>query len=86
MADAGRAWTVADAKARFSQVIDRALTEGPQLVTRHGRKAVIVVSAEEWERRTRRKGNLAEFFAASPLRNSGIDLERLGDPPREIEL
>ena len=86
MADAGRAWTVADAKARFSQVIDRALTEGPQLVTRHGRKAVIVVSAEEWERRTRRKGNLAEFFAASPLRNSGIDLERLSDPPREIEL
>ncbi len=86
MADAGRAWTVADAKARFSQVIDRALTEGPQLVTRNGRKAVIVVSAEEWERRTRRKGNLAEFFAASPLRNSGIDLERLNDPPREIEL
>ena len=86
MAEARAAWTVAAAKARFSRVIDQALTEGPQLVTRNGRKAVIVVSAEEWERRTRRKGNLAEFFTSSPLKDSGIDLTRLNDPPREIDL
>jgi prevent-host-death family protein len=78
--------TVAAAKARLSEVIDRALTDGPQIITRNGRLAVVVVSAEEWERKTRRKGNLAEFFAASPLRDSGLEIERMRDGPREIEL
>ena len=77
---------MADAKARFSELVDRALSEGPQLVTRKGRKAVVVVSVEEWERRSKHKGNLAEFFAASPLRGAAIKIERLKDRPRDIEL
>ena len=83
MADADT-WTVAEAKARFSRLIDRALAGGPQTVTRHGRRAVVVVSAEEWERKTRRKGNLAEFFTASPLRGSGLEVERPKDAPRDL--
>ena len=79
-------WTVVDAKAHLSQVIDQALEQGPQRITRNGRPAVVVVSAEEWDRKTRRKGNLAEFFAASPLRGSGLEVERLKDGPREIDL
>lgn len=79
-------WTVAQAKAKFSAVIDRALSSGPQTITRHGRTAVVVVSAEEWERKTKRTGNLAEFFAESPLRDSGLAFERKKDGPREIEL
>lgn len=74
-------WGVADAKARFSEVIDRALADGPQIIIRSGRKTVVVVSAEAWER----KGNLAEFFAASPLRGSGVAIERTDGKPREIE-
>lgn len=70
-------WTVAEAKAKFSEVIDNAQAEGPQTITRHGRSAVVVVDAQEWERRTRRKGNLAEFFAASPFRGSGVKVRRL---------
>jgi prevent-host-death family protein len=77
---------VAEAKARFSEVIDRALADGPQTITRKGRQAVVVVSAEEWQRKTRRKGNLAEFFAASPLRGSGLKIQRTKDRSREIEL
>ena len=80
------AWTVAAAKARLSEVIDRALSDGPQTITRHGRRAVVVVASEEWERKTKRTGNLAEFFAASPLRDSGLKVERTQDGPREIEL
>jgi prevent-host-death family protein len=80
------AWTVANAKARLSEVIDLALSNGPQIITRNGRRAVVVVSAEEWERKTKRKGNLAEFFAASPLRNSGLKVERAKDRPRDINL
>jgi prevent-host-death family protein len=80
------AWAVAEAKARFSQVIDRALTDGPQTITRNGRTAVIVVSAEEWQRKTKRQGSLADFFATSPLRGSGLRIERVKDKPRDIDL
>lgn len=86
MARAKSKWGVAQAKARLSAVIDRALTEGPQTITRSGRETVVVVSAEEWERKTKRKGNLAEFFANSPLRGSGLRVKRLKGGVREIKL
>lgn len=79
-------WTVAEAKARFSEIIERALAEGPQTITRRGRTTAIVVGAEEWERKTKRAGNLAEFFAASPLRESGLTIRRRKTPPRKINL
>jgi prevent-host-death family protein len=79
-------WTIAEAKAKFNEVIDRAKTIGPQTVTKHGRAAVVVVSAEEWERKTHRKGNLATFFAESLLPGPGLDLSRVKDGPREIDL
>lgn len=79
-------WTVAEAKAKFSEVIDKARAAGPQAITRNGRMAVVVVAAEEWERKTMRKGNLAEFFAASPLRRSGLKVERLRGRLREADL
>jgi prevent-host-death family protein len=46
-------WSVADAKARFSELIQTAMAHGPQRVTRHGRDAVVVVSQSEWARLTR---------------------------------
>ena len=82
----GGRWTVAEAKAKFSEVIERAQANGPQTITRHGRSTAVVVSAEEWERKSRRKGNLAEFFTNSPLRNSGLDAERLPDGLRTVDL
>lgn len=79
-------WTVAEAKAKFSEVIDRALSEGPQTITRKGRTAAVLVGAEEWQRKTMRTGNLAEFFAASPLRGSGLKVRRLKARPKKIRL
>jgi len=55
---------VAEARARFSEVIDRVLSHEPQTITRKGKKTVVLVSAEEWERGISRRGSLAEFFAA----------------------
>ena len=81
-----RAWTVASAKAKLSEVIERAQTRGPQMITRRGRKAAVVVSADEWERKTKRVGTLADFFAASPLRGSGVALRRRKDRARKIVL
>ncbi len=79
-------WTVAEAKAKFSEIIERAKSEGPQTITKNGRTAAIVVEAEEWKRKTQRVGNLAEFFAASPLRGSGLKIPRLKAQPRKISL
>lgn len=79
-------WTVAKAKAKFSEVLDRASADGPQTITRNGRKAVVVVAAEEWERRTKRKGSLVEFFMNSPLRGSGLKITRSKEMPRKIDL
>jgi prevent-host-death family protein len=78
-------WSVAEAKARFSEVLDLA-REAPQTITRNGRRAAVIVSVEEWERRSSRKGNLADFLAASPLRASGLRLTRSRDRPRDIDL
>lgn len=78
-------WTVAEAKAKLSEVINRAETTGPQTITRNGRKTAVVVAAEEWERKTTRQGNLAEFFAASPLRGSKLKVRRR-DRPRKVDL
>jgi prevent-host-death family protein len=86
MKSSRKSWSVADAKAQLSTVIDQALREGPQKITRYGKETVVVVAAKEWARRSRRKGTLAEFLAGSPLRDSGIDLERLRDPPRKLDL
>ena len=79
-------WTIAEAKAKFSEVIDRAARKGPQTVTRHGRTAAVIVAADEWERKTRRSGNLAEFFASSPLAGSGLRVERRSDRARKVSL
>jgi prevent-host-death family protein len=86
MSRTAKSWTVASAKAHFSEVIDEALSHGPQAVTRNGVKAVVVVSAQEWERKTKRVGSLADFFAASPLPNSGLVIERERGKARDIEL
>ena len=46
-------WTVAEAKAKFSEVVERAVTDGPQTVTRNGRTTTVIVVAAEWERKTK---------------------------------
>ena len=79
-------WTVAEAKAKLSRVIEDAQKRGPQTITRRGRRAAVVVDAEEWERRTQRAGTLADFFRASPLRGSGLKIQRSRDRLRPIDL
>ncbi len=79
-------WTVAEAKAKLNELIERARSVGPQMVTKKGKTVVVIVSAEEWQRKTERKDTLAEFFLRSPLRNSGPMIRRRHDRPRRIEL
>ena len=80
-----KTWTVAEAKAKFSEVIENAQKHGPQAITRNGQRAAVVVSAEEWERKMKRMGTLAEFFARSPLRGSGLKVKRSKDELRSAD-
>jgi antitoxin Phd len=43
-------WPVQDAKARFSEFLEKCLTEGPQMVTKRGAEAAVLVSADQWRR------------------------------------
>ena len=85
MTEPVRTWQIKDARDNFTALVDKAISDGPQIVTRNGKKAVVVVSVEEWLRRERRRGDLVDFFANSPLREEGIEIERQRDYPREIE-
>jgi prevent-host-death family protein len=67
-------WGLAQAKAQLSEVIDRAMTEGPQEITKSGKDAVVIVSKKDWLERAKPKQNMAEFLLNSPLRGSGLQL------------
>lgn len=79
---------LAHAKAHLSEVVEKALTEGPQEITRHGKPVAVVVSMDEWNKKTRSSGprmNMADFFLSSPLRGSGIDLRRSRSKTRVVK-
>jgi prevent-host-death family protein len=77
-------WQLQSAKNRFSEVVEQALKNGPQEITRHGKKTAVVLSMKDFQRLKARKGNLAEFFRDSPL--GELPLERSRDRPRKVDL
>ena len=79
-------WQLQDAKSKFSELVNRALSQGAQIVTRHGEKVVVVLPYEQYARLTNPVGNLADFLALSPLAGSEIPLERDQSWPRPLEL
>jgi antitoxin Phd len=81
-----RGWKLEDAKARFSEVVRRARTEGPQRVTVRGKDAVVVISAEELERLVPRKQRLPFVAFMESLHVPGLDLIREPDRGRDVEL
>ena len=80
------AWQVQDAKNRFSEMLERARKDGPQTVTRHGRKVAVVLSHEEFEKLSRPKDSLVDFFRNSPLAGVELDITRSRDTGRTIKL
>ena len=78
-------WNEAKTKARFNEV-DKAVLKGPQTLTKRGRKAVVSGNAKELQRKCRRSGSLAAFFATSPLHHSGLEIERSKESLRDVDL
>jgi antitoxin Phd len=78
------AWQLQDAKNKFSEVVEKAAQEGPQTITRHGKKTAVVLSISDYQRLKHRRFGLVDFFRHSPL--VGLSFERFKDLPRRIDL
>lgn len=81
-----RVWALQDAKNKLSEVVDRSIEEGPQVITRRGRESAVVLSVKDFNRLTGPKGSLVSFFRSSPLAGVELDLERARDYGRKVEL
>lgn len=80
-------WQLQEAKSKFSEVVERALVDGPQVITRHGKEVVMIISCADYRKMTMPAMNLYEFFRTSPLVGSDIDLTRIDSPlPAPLEL
>ena len=78
-------WRLAEAKNKFSELFNRALTEGPQRVRRRD-EVVVVIAASDYERLTGCKPSFKNFLMAHGPDLEGLDLSRDREPMREIDL
>ena len=78
-------WQLQAAKQHFGELVERARRDGPQVVTKHGKEAVVVVSAEEYRRLRGDGPRLVEFIRTAPDFDL-LELDRAGDRGRDVEL
>jgi len=79
-------WQLQEAKARLSELVKRACTEGPQKITLRGEPAAIVMSLKEFNKLTANKPTLTAFLRASPLKGVELNLERDKSLTRDTQL
>lgn len=82
-------WQLQTAKARFSEVFQLARSKGPQVITRQGKEAVVMLPIEQFDQLTGQSHHprsLVKFFRDSPLVGLELDFEREKDSGRDIEL
>ena len=81
-----RAWSLQDAKNRFSEVINRALSDGQPVITRRGEEVVVVIARKEFARLQESRPGLVQFFHESPLVGVDLNMERNRSPLRDQKL
>jgi prevent-host-death family protein len=82
-------WQIQEAKNRLSEVVDLALTEGPQLLTRHGKEVVVMISKKEFDQRRRSRGprgTILPFLRSLSFARAKLDLKRSTDTDRPLDL
>ena len=77
-------WQLQEAKSKFSELVEKTLSNGVQFVTRRGKKAVVVMPIDEYERLTQRAGRISEFLLTSPLIGSDLSIERTQGQPLDM--
>jgi antitoxin Phd len=78
-----RTWQLQEAKNRLSEVVEQALRDGPQVITRRGKETAVVLSYADYRRMQAGRKLLSEFFRDSPLVGADLDLSRDRSPLRE---
>lgn len=78
-------WQLQEAKSRFSEVVDLSLREGPQMVTRRGQEAVVILSAHEYRRMSSNTQSLLTTLLNAP-RGEPLELDRSREPIRNLAL
>lgn len=80
-------WQLQEAKSKFSQVVNLAVREGPQFVTRHGEEVVVILSIQDYRAVAEPRPTLVDLLLNSPLPDSGLVIERdSSDFGREVGL
>ncbi len=69
-------WQLQEAKNKLSEVVEKALTDGPQVITKRGVETAIVLSYTEYRRMLSSQKKLSQFFQDSPLAGTDLDLTR----------
>ena len=80
-----RVWQVQEAKSRFSEVLEKAQTEGPQTITKHGKETAVVMSVDEYRRLVGPKRTLIDLLMGGPKFDDFELPPREIDPPREFD-
>lgn len=78
-------WQVQEAKTRFSELIERARTDGPQTITRHGAERAVVLSIEDYRALAAHKPDFKAHLLGGP-KVDDFSIERDRDPGRALEL
>jgi len=79
-------WQLQEAKNKLSSIVELAQEDSPQIVTKHGKDAVVIISIEEYKKLTKPEKNIFEFFQRSPLAKEELSLKRSKELPRKAEL
>ena len=82
-----RVWQLQEAKNKFSEVVEEAINQGPQLITKRGVEAVVLISYTEYKKLTTSQQKLSTFFRESPLAEQELDFSRdKSETRKDVEL
>ena len=79
-------WQLQEAKARLSEVVNAAIQNGPQIITKHGVETALLISVADYKQVNKKPTKLSTFFRKSPICKMDLDLKRTNDFPRDIQL
>jgi antitoxin Phd len=79
-------WPLQDAKARLSELVKEAVSNGPQTITLRGEPAVVVIAQRDYQRLRRGSGSFVDFIRRSPLRGVALEVTRDRSLPRDVDL
>lgn len=85
-------WPVQDAKQRFSELVRRAESDGPQFITRHGAEVAVILDIDEYRQLAEPRMSFVEFLRSVPKSDAFVEImeqverERAEDIPRPLDL